>query len=445
MRKFFADSREIYHLAWPVIIGQIGHIAMPVVDNLMVGRLGTTELAAAALANNLFILFLVFGFGVSMALSPLVAMATGSGQQRQAGEILPNGLLLGTILAMLMTFAVFILAELMPLFDQPPEVVELAQPYLRLLGLSSGPMLLFLAFKQYIEGYGMMRPAMLINLLANLINFFANYIFIFGHFGFPAMGLNGAGWSTLVTRALMALAIAAITIYSIDGGRHRVWLRWRHLHWQVVQRIMRLGFASGFQYFFEVSSFVLAVLMIGWLGEAPLASHQIAINLASISYMFAMGLSAATAILVGRSFGAKKFSHLQEQGNAGVILGAATMAIFAIVFLLFRFQLPSLYGAHPGVIAIAADLLIIAAFFQIFDGIQAVGIGVLRGMEDVRLPTAITLFAYWGVGLSTAYLFGIVAEFGVDGVWTGLSLGLASAALLLGWRFRQLIRLRLSL
>ena len=430
--------REIYTLAWPVIIGQLGHIAMAVVDNVMVGQLGAEDLAAVALANTLFVLVMVIGLGVTFALSPLVSMALGSKDRETCGSLFSHGFWINMVVAVVLFGVLLILFWSISYLDQPVEVVLKAKPYMLLISFSLFPLMFFQSFKQFIEGFGIMRPAMIITLLANVINYFGNKALIFGNWGFPALGINGAGISTIITRIFMALFIAVFVLKMKHMKRYNLSFVIKRLDREITLKILKIGFGSGFQYLFEVGCFTYALVMIGWLGAIPMAAHQIAINLASISYMIAIGLSAAVAILVGRSYGEKKWQKLKLIGNTAVVLGGSNMALFSIVFVLGKDYLPALYTPDTAVISLAAQLLIIAAFFQVFDGVQAVGIGVLRGMADVKIPTIITFIAYWIIALPAAYLIGISGGYGTVGIWIGLSLGLGFAAVLLFYRFRYL-------
>lgn len=430
--------REIYTLAWPVIVGQLGHIMLAVVDNAMVGQLGAEDLAAVALANSLFVLLMVVGLGVSFAVSPLVSMAVGSNDRKQCQELLPHSLLVNISISVALFLIIYFSGMLIPIMGQSAIVAEKAGPYLLLLGTSIFPLMLFQTYKQYIEGMSIMRPAMVITLLANIVNYIGNKALIYGTWGFPRMGINGAGVSTLLTRIFMALAIIAFVYRARKSIKYPISLHLDRINWVIIKKIYHLGLGSGFQYFFEVGSFTFAVIMIGWLGAIPQAAHQIAINLASVSYMIALGISAASAILVGRYYGAKDWARLKLTGLTAIFLGAANMGVFGIVFIIWRNILPTFYTSDQAVIQSASSLLILAAIFQIFDGVQAVGLGALRGMADVRFPTIITFVSYWLIGLSLAYIFGFLLHMQVVGVWIGLSAGLASAAILLFYRFYNL-------
>ena len=317
------------------------------------------------------------------------------------------------------------------------EVQLQAKSYMKIIGLSSVPLMLFQSYKQFIEGLSVMRPAMIISVLANIINAFANWVLIFGNLGFPALELNGAGWATFASRAFMAFALMGFVMSNKFFKQYDVSFHFRSINWPIIKKILSLGLPSGMQYFFEVGAFSFAVIMVGWLGTKQLAAHQIAINLASISFMAVLGISVAGSIRVGNAVGMKDIAETRRAGFTASLLGASVMLISGIIFILFRNFLPTLYVNDQEVISYASSLLIIAALFQISDGTQAVGIGILRGLTDVKIPTAITFIAYWIVGLPVGYLLAFTYKMGVQGVWYGLLIGLTTSAILLTLRFNS--------
>ena len=426
-----------FQLAYPVIIGQLGIIMMGVVDSLMVGKLGAAPLAAAALGNSITFIVLIIGIGVSMAVTPLVAIAVGAHNFEDCGIYFRQSLLINSIFSILLAVLIFFASDLIKYFDQPLEVQSQAESYIRILGFSSVPLMLFQTYKQFIEGLSIMRPAMIIALLANIINAFTNWLLIFGNWGFPALELDGAGWATFASRGFMALAIMGFVMNNKFFKQYDVSFHFRSINWPIIKKILSLGLPSGFQYFFEVGAFSFAVVMVGWLGTEQQAAHQIAISLASISFMAVLGISAAGSIRVGNAVGKKDITETRRAGFTASFLGASIMFFSGIIFIFFRNFLPTLYVNDEVVISYASSLLIIAALFQISDGTQAVGIGILRGLTDVKIPTAITFIAYWIVGLPIGYLLGFNFEMGVQGVWIGLLLGLTTSAILLTLRFNS--------
>lgn len=437
MQKLRKHIVSTFQLAYPVIIGQLGIIMMGVVDSLMVGKLGAAPLAAASLGNGMSFIILIIGIGVSLAITPLVAIAVGAGKYEDCGIYFRQSLLVNSILSIVIAMLIYFSSDLIKYFDQPEEVQRQAVSYMKIIGLSSVPLLLFQTYKQFIEGLSVMRPAMIITLLANLVNVFANWVLIFGNLGFPAMELNGAGWATFASRIFMAFALMIFVMNNKYFKQFDVFFHFKSINRPVIKKILALGLPSGFQYFFEVGAFSFAVVMVGWLGTKQQAAHQIAINLASISFMAVLGISVAGSIRVGNAVGMKDIAETRRAGFTASLLGASIMLFSGIIFVVFRNYLPTLYVNDPEVISYASSLLIIAALFQLSDGAQAVGIGILRGLTDVKIPTAITFIAYWIVGLPVGYLLGFTLNLQVQGIWIGLLLGLTTSAILLTLRFNS--------
>ena len=435
MTNFKQHINNTFILAYLVVIGQLGIVLMGVVDSLMVGKLGPAPLAAASLGNGMTFLILILGIGLSFAVTPLVAIAVGAGKFEECGIYFRQSLLVNSVFSVVITLLIFFGADLIQYFDQPLEVEIQAVSYMKILGLSSLPLLLFQTYKQFIEGLSVMRPAMIMTLLANIVNAFVNWLLIYGNLGFPAMELDGAGWATFASRVFMALALMVFVMNHKFFKQYDVSFHFKSINTKVIKKILSLGLPSGLQYFFEVGAFSFAVIMVGWLGTNQLAAHQIAISLASISFMVMLGISVAGSIRVGNAVGMKDIEETRRAGFTAQILGAAIMLVSGLVFIIFRNFLPTLYVSDEVVISYASSLLIIAALFQISDGVQAIGIGILRGLTDVKIPTAITFIAYWIVGLPGGYLLGFNSELGVRGVWIGLLLGLTTSAILLTLRF----------
>ena len=336
----------------------------------------------------------------------------------------------------------FFLPNPLILLGQPHEVADSARVYMRILALSIFPLMVFQAYKQFAEGLSVTTAAMVIGLLSNIVNVFVNWMFIFGHLGVPAMGLAGAGLGTLFSRIFMAFAMVLVVKRSayLKSFEHAV-SRF-HIHIPMVKKLLSIGIPAGFQYVFEVSSFAGASVIIGWIGTKELAAHQIALNLSSISYMFSLGVSAAATVRVGTALGRKDLRETRLAGFSSIFLICLFMTFFAFIFIGLRNILPGFYIAETDVIVIASQILVIAGIFQISDGIQAVSAGMLRGVMDVNIPTAITFAAYWIIGIPVGYVLGIKMNMGVSGVWIGLFMGLASAAVMMFVRFNRITRIR---
>ncbi len=435
--KFKEHFYQTIELAYPVIIGQLGFIMMGVVDSLMVGTLGSAPLAAASLGNIITLVIFIVGIGVSFAVTPLVAISVGAKKYSDCGIFFRQSLLVNLSFGFILMVITLISSELLIYLDQPAEVLAQAKSYTRILGLGALPVMLFQTYKQFIEGLSIMKPAMVITILANIINAFTNWTLIFGNLGFPALGLDGAGWATFSSRSFMAILLMLYVMNKKYFKQYDVSFHFKNINLPVIKKILSLGLPSGIQYFFEVGAFAFGAIMIGWLGTEQLAAHQIAINLASISFMVVLGLSMAGGIRVGNAVGEKNIIGVRRAGFTTIFLALCVMTGSGIIFIIFRNILPTLYIDDSTVISIASSLLIIAALFQLSDGVQAVGIGILRGLTDVKIPTAITFIAYWIIGLPIGYLLAFKLGWGVQGIWIGLLAGLTTSAILLTLRFNS--------
>ena len=432
-------------LAYPVMLSQLGHTLVGVADSMMVGQLGTEPLAAAALGNVIFHVLMTFGIGVSYAITPLVAAADGEGNIEKSASVLKHGTLINFTISLILVLLVFAGGNGLGFLDQPQDVLKLAIPYLGIITISIIPLMLFQSGRQFAEGLSQTRQAMIVTVFSNVVNIGLNYLLIFGKLGFPAMGLNGAGYATLISRVLMALVI---WMYLRRSARYSPYFNVMasvKLRWKKAKELLRIGLPAGFQFIFEVGAFGFSTIMIGWFGAKQLAAHQIAINMASISYMMASGLAAAATIRVGNQLGRKDFPTLQKAAFSIFIMVIIFMSVFAAIFVVGRTFLPSLYIHDLEVIGIASSLLIIAALFQISDGVQVVGLGALRGLADVKIPTLITFVAYWIIGLPLGYVLGFTFNLGINGIWYGLSFGLTVAAIMSFVRFRNISRHKMML
>ena len=378
MQTIKEHIKNTAQLSYPVIIGQAGIIMMGVVDNLLVGGLGASALAAASIANGLFIVIFILGIGICSAVTPLVAISVGAKKQQDCGTIFTNGHIVNIVISTLLMLITYFAADFFSMLHLPAQVVKLAAPYTKILSLSMIPVLIFQTNKQFIEGLSVMRPGMIISITANIINGLVGWTLIYGKFGLPAWGLNGAGVATFSSRIFMMFSISIYIYYSSRYRDLNLSLRIKHINFLIIKKILALGIPSAVQYFFEVGAFTFAAIMVGWLGTDQLAAHQIGLNLASISFMCTLGISTAGSIRVSNGVGKKDITETRRAGFTAILLGEALMAVFGIIFIVFRNNLPAFYIKDPAVISIASSLLIIAALFQIFDGTQAVGIGILQ-------------------------------------------------------------------
>ena len=436
-QDFKEHFKRNYLLAYPVVLSQLGHVLVGTADSVMVGRVGTVELAAVSVANAVFSVTMMFGIGVSFGLTPLVAQSDGEGNHRSSMRFMKHSFVINVIFGIILFSFLLFGGYILDVLDQPKEVVVLAKPYLAVIGFSLLPFMIFQTFKQFAEGLSLTKQAMYITLGANVINIALNYVLIFGKLGFEPMGLLGAGWATLISRIIMAVGM----VYFVRHYK-KFQVYWKYFKvtvWNAVsfKQLLNLGVPTGFQYIFEVGAFASAAIMIGWMGAVPLASHQVAMNLASISYMMATGISAAATVRVGNQLGQRDIPTMRIAAFTCFLMAIIFMSFTGLIFMGLNDYLPMLYTSDQQVIQIASSLLIIAALFQLSDGIQVVGLGALRGMGDVKLPTAVTFIAYWVIGLPSGYLLAFVLGFQEQGVWYGLLIGLSVTAAILFIRFNN--------
>lgn len=417
-------------LSLPVIIGQLGHIMVGVADSVMVGRLGVIPLAAATFAGTIYHILMLFGIGVSYAITPKVA-ATDSANKTKLQQFLQNGFFMNLGLGLILFGLGYVSSYFLGYFGQEEPVAEAARPYLIIMCGSLFPLMIYQTFRQYAEGLSDTFSPMVVSVFANLLNVGLNYLLIYGKLGAPELGLNGAGIATLLARVVMFLVMIWWIRKKISG------FEWRY-SWNGIKELLRIGLPSGLQYVFEVGAFATAAIMVGWISAEALAAHNIALNLAAISYMAATGLAAASTIRIGNQMGLKDRRNLRIAGFSSFGLVTVFMAACGLTFILLRHALPALYIDDITVRTTAASLLIIAAAFQISDGLQAVGLGVLRGLTDVKVPTIVTFVAYWLIAIPIGYWFAFHGGFGVQGVWYGLSIGLTISGILHIWRFNRL-------
>jgi MATE family multidrug resistance protein len=426
-------------LAYPVVISQLGHMLTAVGDIVMVGQLGTIPLAACALANSILSVFLVSGIGFSQGITPIIAQENGKGNKKICGLYLEQGVIIGLISGFALFVIVALIAQHLHLLSQPLAVEISSKNYLIIIAASIVPLMIFQIFRQFAEGLGYTKQAMYISIGGNVLHILFNFILIYGWWGFNAYGLFGAGIGTLVARVLMAIAMGFFVIKSSLFLDYLSGFKVHLPDWTKIKAIAKLGFPISLQYFFEVGAFSGAAIMVGWIGAKQLAAHQIAINLAAFTYMGASGIAAAATIKAGNALGKRDFKELKLSAISSYHLVIGYMLITAIIFLTCNRLLPELYIKNEEVITIASQLLILAAIFQLSDGIQVIGAGVLRGLSDVKIPTIITMIAYWIIGLPLGYVLGFTFKMGPQGIWIALSIALTASATLLYFRFRNMM------
>jgi MATE family multidrug resistance protein len=431
--------KENLTLAIPVMLSNLGHVLMGVTDNIMVGHVNATSLAAAGLATVVFNVLLLFGIGVSYAITPLVAKASGENDQAMITNVVRHGLIINVINSIVLIAVVYFGKNLLYYINQPEEVVSLSMPFLSIITFSLLPVMVFQTFKQFTEGLSMTKVALIIMIGANVVNVILNYAFVYGHFGFEAMGLTGSGWATFCSRIFMAIGIALYVFYHRELRNYRAVFSLGSYSKNIFSTMLHLGVPSGIQFIFEVAAFDFSLVMMGWLGTQTQAAHQIAINLATLSYMTTAGLAAAATVRVGYFSGQKDFENVRKAAYSLLAMAAALMCLWAIVFIIARFGLPTLYVDDQEVIPIAASLLVIAGLFQLSDGVQVVCVSALRGLQDVKIPSLFILAAYWAVGLPLGYLLAFKLDMHGQGIWWGLFIGLTITAVAMFLRLRKFL------
>jgi MATE family multidrug resistance protein len=429
------------------MLGMLGHTFVSFVDNIMVGQLGTAELAAVSLGNSFMFIAMSIGIGFSTAITPLIAEADASNNFKQAKSTYKHGLFLCTTLGILLFLLVFFSKPLMYLMQQPEEVVVLAIPYLNLVAFSLIPLVIFEAIKQFTDGMSMTKYPMYATLIANIVNVVLNYLLIFGKFGFPEMGMVGAAYGTLVSRIIMVIYLWTLLRYKERSRKIVRNIKLFTLDFSMIKKIVNIGSLSAMQMFFEVAIFTSAIWLSGLLGKNSQAANQIALNLSSMTFMVAMGLSVASMIRVGNQKGLQNYKELRRIAFSIFLLGILLAVFFALLFFIFHKSLPNVYvdlndttnyKDNMEVLSIASNLLLAAAFFQISDSIQVVVLGALRGLQDVKIPTILTFISYWVVGFPVSYFLGTEEMYGSFGIWLGLLAGLTTASVLLFIRFNSL-------
>lgn len=432
--------RKNLALAVPVIFSQIGQVTVNLVDSIMVGHLGTTELAAASFAINVFHVGMLFGLGITLGLTPLVGQSFNSKIQKNLGSWLKNGILVNFIASIILCAAMSSVVLFMNRMGQSKDVVQMAIPFYLIHVSSLIPLMLFFSFKQFFEGIGNTKIAMIITIFINLVNIGLNYVLIYGKLGFPVLGLNGSGYASLISRLIMPVIFVLVILRKpafrlyLSEAIHSGFEKMK------ISRIVSIGLPIGLQMVIEVFSFSLGAIMLGWISKESLAGHQVAMSMASMTYMISFGLAAGTTIRVSHAFGEQNRNELKHAIFASLHMVIAFMSMMGVLFVLLRNQLPLLFTSDPAVVKVAAGLLVVGAFFQIFDGMQVVLLGALRGMADVRIPMFIVFFSYIIVSLPISYLLAFVFSFGYSGVWIGFVFGLSTAAILFGFRLKNQVQ-----
>ena len=435
MTTFRRTTRELVSLAAPIVTVQVGLMTMGVVDTAMVGRVSPAGLAAVALGSLYFFMVSIFGVGVLMALDPVVAQGVGAGDRAAVARAIQRGLLMAGALTLWTSVWLWPARPLLALLRQPPDVVPIAAAYARTLIPGMLPFFVFVVLRQSLQAMGRVAPIVIAIVAANLANVFLNWVLIFGHLGFPALGAVGSGWATSLSRWLMTLGLLAAAWPLLRP--HFLPVQREAAAWGPIVRMLRIGVPIGLQHQLEFGAFAVAALLMGTLGTIQMAAHQVALNLASLTFMVPLGVGGAAAVLVGRAVGRGDAGDARRSALASLVVGAGFMAGCAVAMLTLPDLLASIYTRDRAVLTLAATLIPIAGLFQVFDGIQVVSMGALRGVGDTRGPMLISLVGFWLVGLPVSVYLGFGAGAGPVGIWWGLVAGLAAVAGLLLVRVRR--------
>ncbi len=438
LQKYTSEFRYNFQLAIPVMIGHLGHVLVGLADNIMVGRLGAAPLAAVSLGNSFVFIAFSIGIGFSFAITPLIAESDGEKDVDKGRKLFQHSLILCSILGLSMFLLLILASPVMRYMDQPPEVVELAMPYLGIVAFSMIPLMIFQGYKQFTDGMSNTKYGMHATLLANVVNVVLNFVLIYGFWIFPRLELVGAAYGTLISRFVMMVFIIWILNSRDKFKPYFKWLRLKEIQKDLFQKIINLGFPTAMQMLFEVGVFTAAIWLAGTMGTIDQAANQIALNLSSMTFMIAVGLGVTATIRVGNQKGLKNFAELRRVSLSIFLQVFIIECVFALAFILLKDFLPIVYIDNEAVVNTAASLLLIAGLFQLSDGFQVVVLGALRGLQDVKIPTYITFIAYWIVGFPICYILGKVIGYGSQGIWVGLLVGLTVSAILLYWRFNYL-------
>lgn len=434
-----AEASNTIKLAIPIIIGELAQMALHIIDTAMVGAISYKQLAAAALVINAMNIPFVLGIGMTISVSQMVSMAHGRRDAQLVSHYFFNGFILCALTAIIISLSLVFGKNILLHLGQDPDVVELALPFMQLMGFSIIPMLLFMTLKQFADGLEYTRTAMLISLAGMPVNILLNWLFIYGNWGFPRLELIGAGWATLITRTIMFVVLGLIIL------KHRTFRKyivvsstqWK-LRKKTLKELLHIGVPSSLQIGMEAGAFAVSGIIIGTIGAVAQAAHQIALSCASFTFMVSMGLAQAGSIRVSNAFGRSDWPKISVIGKSTLIVALLYGIFCAITFAVFRHQLPTLFNDNAEVLEMAGMLLLFAAVFQMSDSTQAIGAGLLRGIKDVKFPTILIAIAYWVIGIPLGYLLAFTFNMGASGMWLGLITGLTLASLFLLLRFLKM-------
>ncbi|WP_235610020.1 MATE family efflux transporter [Blattabacterium sp. (Cryptocercus kyebangensis)] len=407
----------------------------------MVGLLGKKALASVSLANSVFLVLVIFGFGISTAISPLIASVDAKNEYKKGAVIFYHGLILNFFLSILMYIFIHIFFYILPYLGQPKEILNDAISFLRITAFSLIPWMIFEVFRKFSEGLSLVFPSLIITWISAFINIFLNYSFINGFYGIPRLGISGVAYATLISRITMLIGIYFLLYKYKKVRNYYNHFKYFFFKKKYLKKILKIGIPSGLHMLFEMSAFSISSFISGKCGIKELAAHQIVLNLVSSTFLLSTGFSVSATIRIGNQLALKNYSELRKVGWSVIIMGIIFMLICSLIFFFFRSYIPYLYIKNDyEVVYIAEKMIIIASIFQISDGIQGIIIGALRGIQDVNVPMCISFFSYWIIALPIAWLFSIYFKMGGKGVWIGLCIGITLSSMLLIIRYETITK-----
>lgn len=439
-----SEANKTLKLAYPVILGELAQMVLGIIDTAMVGAVSYKHLAAAALVMSVMNIPFVLGIGITISVSQLVSQAHGQRDGQLVSHYLYNGFWLSAFTAIIISLSLEFGQNILFHLNQDPEVAMLAVPYLRIMGWSIIPMLLFMALKQFTDGLEYTKTAMILSIVSLPLNFMLNWVMIFGKWGFPRLELVGAGWGTLITRTIIFIILGIVVLRHYYFKRYiAVGKRQWFFKWKTMKELLHIGIPSSLQISMEAGAFAISGILVGTIGAVEQAAHQIALSISAVTFMVSMGLSQAGSIRTSNHFGRKDWHTISLIGKSTVFIALAWGISCALIFTVFRYQLPLVFNDNPQVLALSALLLLYSAIFQISDSTQVICSGLLRGIKDVKIPTVFVAIAYWVVGIPVGCLLAFYYDMGAAGIWTGFIVGLTLSAIFLSTRFRKIVNQKL--
>ncbi|MDX2191545.1 MAG: MATE family efflux transporter [Bacteroidota bacterium] len=435
LKKYQKDISETFNLSLPILFGRLGAVLMGVLDNIMIGKIGYEPLAASGIATSIYILIAIIPIGMIIVGSPMISGFNSREDKQGAVDTLKSCIQVSQLVSFAFAIVLCVIALNFHLLGQEPIVTELALPLFYLLILSTFPLMYFIAVEQFTDGLGNTGISMFFNVSALFVNAGINYCLIYGNFGFPELGLLGAGIGTLIARTYMAIGIWCYVRYSKQFSEYALNFNQLQIHWESFKQVLKTGLPSGFQFFFEISAFSFATIAVGWLGTVQLAAHNVIISIASITYMVSSGFAAGSSIRVGYASGTHDVKAVLNAAKSGMILVCSLILVFSIALIIFNKYFIILYNEDVEVVAIASGLMLLLAVFQFADGINVVAVAILRAISDVNVPALLTMGCFWALGIPMGLLFSFYFHLDVYGIWLGLLIGQGISSIILTWRF----------